>query len=97
MGRYLSVPQWLRWILTYPMVALVVKLSQWFRGSSSFPINVTAHPAAIPVVHNTHPLQAAFQLYMICWSTSNNVAIFGAPIRIQVVNNDGAVPQVEPN
>ena len=25
----LSVPQWLSGILTYPMVALVVKLSQW--------------------------------------------------------------------
>ena len=89
-----------------PMVALDTHLpngcvghsaSQWFRGSSSFPINVTARPAAIPVVHNTHPLQAAFQLHMLCWSTSNNVAIFWTPIRIQVVNNDGAVPQVEPN
>ena len=71
-----------------PMVALDTQLpngcvghsaSQWLRGSSSFPINVTARPAAIPVVHNTHPLQAAFQLHMICWATSNNRDRFHRP------------------
>ena len=30
-----------------PMVALVVKLSQWFRGSSSFPMNVTGRQAEV--------------------------------------------------
>ena len=74
--------------------------TQRLHWSSSFPINVTARPAAIPVVLNTHPqqvtptwllVQAAFQLHMLCWSTSNIVAIFVAPIRIAIYANTGGL------
>ena len=42
-------------------------------------------------------LLADFQLHILCWSTSNIVAIFVAPIRMQVMNTGAADLQVCPN
>ena len=54
MGRYLSVSQWLRWILSYPMLAWDTHLPNGCFGRRAFPIEAEIRPAAIPIVQNTH-------------------------------------------
>ena len=49
--------------------------TQWLRWTLSYPIHETDRRARSSVWQNTHPLQAASQLHILCWSTSNNMAI----------------------
>ena len=56
--------------------------SQWLRWTLSYPIHETDRRAISSVWQNTHPLQAASQHQMLYLSTSNNVAIFVAPIHL---------------
>ena len=66
MARYLSPSQWLRGSSSFP---------NGYVGRRAFPIEAEIRPAAIPVGQNTHPQQAAFQLHILCWATSNSVSI----------------------
>ena len=50
MGRYLSVPQWLRWTLSYPIEEQGHSASQWLRGSSSFPIVASSDSLMDPLI-----------------------------------------------
>ena len=61
MARYLSSTQWLRWTLSYPIEEQGHSPSQWVLWTLSYPVHETDRPAELPVVLNTHPLQADFQ------------------------------------
>ena len=52
--------------------------TQCLLWSSSFPIKVTICPSAIPKARCIHVLGYASHRLVNCWSTSNNVAIFGS-------------------